>query len=134
MICLILIHHPNEQLDWHAESRPLLLKYRDAYNLPARTLYRNPSAQYILASGIGPRSPTMAREKAQRRCTKDEVAAVARKHFKDTSVAETECLVEVMYRVKTKGMLLLLLSNGSSRTDYRPDKSFRLKFLPKPAS
>ena len=90
-------------MDWQAESRPLLLRYRDAYNLPARTLYRNPSAQYILASGIGPRSPTVARDRSVQRCPKDEVAAVVRKHFKDTSVVETDCLVEVMYRVKTKG-------------------------------
>jgi hypothetical protein len=93
-----------EQLDWPAESRPLLIKYRDAHTLPVRTLYRNPSAHHILSSGIGSRSPTMARDKAQRRCTKDEVAGVVRKHFRDTAVTETECLVEVMYRVKNKGM------------------------------
>ncbi|KIW05804.1 uncharacterized protein PV09_03013 [Verruconis gallopava] len=101
-------------IDWLQEDRKLLIKYRDAYKLPSASAFYNASAQYILATGIGPRSPTMAREREKRRNTKTDLAAAVRKHFKNTSVAESECLVEVMYRVKTK------------------DKAFRLKFPPKP--
>lgn len=93
-----------EQLDFWDGSRSLLLRYRDAYRLPTGTPFTNASAQHILASGIGPKSPTMVQERAKRRCTREEVAAVVKKHFKDTSVAENDCLIEVMYRVKMKGM------------------------------
>lgn len=91
------------QIDFAAAQRSLLVTYRDAHNLPVTTPYRNASAQYILATGIGSRSPTIVQDRTRRRCTKEEVAAVVRKHYKEASVPETECLVEVCYRVKTRG-------------------------------
>jgi hypothetical protein len=45
----------------------------------------------------------MTQERAKRRSSKEDVAVAVRKHFKDNPVAENECLVEVMYRVRTKG-------------------------------
>lgn len=52
------------------------------------------------------RSPTMARERSKRRCTKDETAAAVKKHFKEAGVEETASLVELSYRVKMKGLSL----------------------------
>lgn len=46
----------------------------------------------------------MARAKQKRRVPKEELAVAVRKHFKEAPVVENECMVEVMYRVRTQGI------------------------------
>lgn len=95
------------QLEWPKEPRHILIRYRDTHNLPSQTCYRNPSAHLILNTGIGLKSPTMARHPSKRRSTKDELAAAVTRHYKDNAATETECLVELLYRIKTQGLQFL---------------------------
>jgi histone deacetylase complex subunit SAP30 len=92
-------------MDWQKEDTKLLHRYRSAYHLPVPSAFQNPMANCILNSGIGPSSPTMARVKNKRRIRREELAMIVRRNFKEAPVIENECLVDLIYRVKVKGVL-----------------------------
>jgi len=101
-------------IDWRKEDTALLHRYRSAYALSCPSAFHNPMANYILQSGIGLQSPTMARTKQKKRMRKEELAMIVRRNFKEAPVVENECIVTLLYKVQMK------------------DKSFRLKFPAKP--
>jgi hypothetical protein len=104
---LVLTFYCALQIDWQKEDTKLLHRYRSAYHLSAPSAFQNPMANCILNSGIGPLSPTMARAKSKRRIRREELAMIVRRNFKEAPVMENECLVDLLYRVKVKGQLLI---------------------------
>lgn len=98
--------YSNVQIDWRKEDTALLHRYRRAYSLPCPSAFQNPMANYILQSGIGMQSPTMARAKNKRRIRKEELAMIVRRNFKEAPVVENECVVTLMYKVQMKGRSL----------------------------
>src|ERR1700749_3279757 len=94
----------NKQIEWRTEETALLHRYRSAYRLPVPSAFHNPMAHCILQSGIGPQSPTMSRPKNKRRIRREELAMGVRKNFKEAPVSENECVVELLYKVKMRGI------------------------------
>ena len=45
----------------------------------------------------------MARQRSKRRISKEQLALVARKNFNAQPVNENEAIVELLYRIRTKG-------------------------------
>ncbi|KAF2002268.1 hypothetical protein P154DRAFT_521095 [Amniculicola lignicola CBS 123094] len=90
----------------------VLQGYRRAYRLDTPSAFKNPLSHVILGNGIGRHSPTMARPKAKRRVQKEQLAMSVRKNFNALAVSETDVIVDMLYKVKTK------------------DKEFRVRFAP----
>lgn len=100
-------HLATSQIPWSKVDTEILHNYRRAYRLDCPSAYKNPCAESILESGIGRNSPTMARPRNKRRVHKDQLAKTVRKHFKSLPVNENEVIVDLLYKVKTKGEFLL---------------------------
>lgn len=91
-------------MDWTADDLPLLHRYRKAYQLDVPTAFRSPMNAAILSiPGIGRLSPTMARKRAKRNTSKEQLALTVRKHFNGLAVNETDVVVDFLYKVKTQG-------------------------------
>jgi histone deacetylase complex subunit SAP30 len=74
------------------------------YRLETPSAFKNPLAHLLLSQGIGKYSPTYARIKSQRRVSKDHLARAVRKNFNAMAVNEVEVIVDMLYKVKTKGI------------------------------
>jgi hypothetical protein len=85
--------------------------YRRTYRLDTPSSFKNPLSNVILGSGIGKYSPTMARPKSKRRVHKDQLALAVRKNFNANSVSETDVIVDLLYKVKTQGELVGLVTS-----------------------
>jgi histone deacetylase complex subunit SAP30 len=48
-------------------------------------------------------SPTMAKQKQQRRQSKDQLANAVRKHFNSMGITENEVVVDFLYKVRWQG-------------------------------
>jgi hypothetical protein len=78
--------------------------YRYDYRLNTPAAFNKPYNQLVLSqSAMGRMSPTMVRQKQQRRQSKDQLATAVRKHFNGMGVAETEVVVDFLYKVRHQG-------------------------------
>jgi histone deacetylase complex subunit SAP30 len=60
--------------------------------------------QLVLStSPIGRMSPTMARQKQQRKQGKEQLANAVRKHFNGMGIIENEVIVDFLYKVRWQG-------------------------------
>jgi Sin3 binding region of histone deacetylase complex subunit SAP30 len=71
----------------------------------------------ILDSGIGKNSPTMSRAKKKRRISKEQLALAVRKNFNAQPVNENEAIVELLYRIRMKGMPQTNLAKSQEETE-----------------
>lgn len=94
-------------MEWTTAESTELHSYRHTYRLPVPSAYKNPTSHFVLSPhvglGIGKYSPTMARAKAKRRITHDQLATAIRKHFNAEAVSETDVIVNMLYKVKHQG-------------------------------
>ncbi len=81
------------------ESLPdiTLRKYRDHYNLPAKSSLSTDG--YLLASEIGKKSYSY---KNRDRVTKPELASAVKKHFMSQTVKESEIITNFIYKVNNQ--------------------------------
>jgi hypothetical protein len=71
-------------------------------NTPAA--FNKTNNQLILSnSTIGRMSPTMAKQKQQRRQSKDQLANAVRKHFNSMGITENEVVVDFLYKIRWQG-------------------------------
>lgn len=100
-------------IQWSSFDDTVLHNYRYDYRLNTPAAFNKPYNQLVLSqSPIGRMSPTMVRQKQQRRQRKDQLATAVRKHFNGMGVAETEVVVDFLYKVRHQ------------------DKNFRMRFSP----
>ncbi|XDG07091.1 hypothetical protein ABKA04_006706 [Annulohypoxylon sp. FPYF3050] len=93
-------------LQWPSFDRDVLHDYRRKYLLHTPTAFANPYHHWVLSrSGIGLRSPTMARRQEYRRQSKEELTKVVRKHFNAIGVQETDVIVDFVHRVRNPGVV-----------------------------
>ena len=92
-------------MSWNEASNELLNSYRVAHNLPTPAAFTSPLNQALLTNpGIGRQSPTMARKKEKRRVAKEQLALAVRKNFNGAAVSEIDVVVELVYKVRNRGM------------------------------
>lgn len=117
------------QIKWSKEESEFLHAYRNVYRLETPSSFKNPLSHLLLNEGIGKYSPTYARLRSQRRVSKDHLAKAVRKNFNAMAVNETEVIVNMLYKVKTRGIIpyaLLLLT----MLIHAKDKALRARFAP----
>lgn len=65
--------------------------------------FKSPLNQALLTNpGIGRHSPTMARKRAQRKVSKDQLALAVRKNFNGAAVNEVNVMVDLLYKVRNQ--------------------------------
>lgn len=90
---------------WSSVSHDLLETYRVAHNFAIPAAFTTPLRQALLTNpGIGRLSPTMARQKAKRRVSREQLATAVRKHFNSAAISELDVVVEMAYKIRNKGM------------------------------
>ncbi|RMY09840.1 hypothetical protein D0866_14564 [Hortaea werneckii] len=96
----------NAGMAWQSAPLELLNTYRVAHNLAQPPAFTSPYHQAILTrpGGIGRQSPTMARRKDKRRVSKEQLALAVRKNFNSAAVNEIDVVVELVYKVRHKGV------------------------------
>jgi len=100
-------------IQWTSFEDAVLHGYRYDYRLNTPAAFNKPYNQLVLAhSPIGRMSPTMARQKVQRRQSKEQLATSVRKHFNGMGITENEVVVDFLYKVRYQ------------------DKNFRMRFNP----
>lgn len=119
------------QMSWTAQDPALLQGYRRTYRLDTPSAFKNPLSHVVLGNGIGRFSPTMARPKSKRRVPKDQLALAVRKNFNALGVAESDVIVDLLYKVKNQGTPQSLSQTIGTNTDNCPDKEFRVRFAPR---
>jgi len=103
----------NPGIQWTSFGDAVLHGYRYDYRLNTPAAFNKPYNQMILSqSPLGRISPTMARQKQQRRQSKPQLATTVRKHFNGMGVTETDVIVDFLYKVRWQ------------------DKNFRMRFTP----
>jgi hypothetical protein len=100
-------------IQWSNFDSSVLHGYRYDYRLNTAPAFNKPYNQLVLSqSPIGRMSPTMARNKQQRRQSKEQLATAVRKHFNGMGITENEVVVDFLYKVRWQ------------------DKNFRMRFTP----
>ncbi|KAF2636768.1 hypothetical protein P280DRAFT_472670 [Massarina eburnea CBS 473.64] len=97
---------------WETQPATTLHGYRRAHRMDAATAYKNPLSHVVLNQGIGKMSPTSARPRGKRRVEKRDLAVEVRKHFNAQAVSETNCIIDLIYKIKNQ------------------DNEFRVRFAP----
>jgi hypothetical protein len=96
------------QMAWNTSPLSLLNTYRVSHHLSTPAAFTSPLNQALLVNpGIGRQSPTMARRKDKRRVSKDQLATNVRKHFNGAAVNEIDVVVELVYKSRNKGALVI---------------------------
>ena len=86
----------------------MLHAYRNLYCLDTPSAFHSPLHQALLTNpGIGRLSPTMARRKGKTKVSKDQLALAVRKHFNGLAVSETEVIVDMMYKLRSNGTVIV---------------------------
>ena len=98
-------------MNWTAVDDSFVRTYRNSYRLKGPTAFRSPlNAALLTVAGIGRQSPTTARRRDKRSTSRENLISTVRKHFNGLAVNETDVVVDFLYKVKTDGKKLLILS------------------------
>jgi histone deacetylase complex subunit SAP30 len=94
----------SSQIQWSKFEDTVLHGYRYEYRMSTPAAFNKPYNQLVLSqSPMGRMSPTMARQKQQRRQGKDQLATSIRKHFNGMGIVENEVVVDFLYKVRWQG-------------------------------
>ncbi len=93
------------QLQWSTIDRNVLHAYRREYRLNTPTSFAASYHRLVLSQpgSIGLHSPTMARRKAHRRQSREQLAKAVRKHFNGLGIQENDIIVDFIHKIRNDG-------------------------------